>query len=185
MLIKDVVAFKKYNSFKIKLHFSNIDMSQSADNFSELNRYSLNSLLTKERISINIKISSKKRMLEELADLLSRDLPILNQHTVFSVLNERERLGSTGIGHGIALPHGRLNGIHDPIAAVMKLSQPLEFDSIDNLPISLVIGLLVPAEATNNHLQILSSLANAFSDPGLRKKIFAAQDTESLFNLFT
>ena len=88
----------------------------------------LESLLSRDRVATDVKTSSKKRMLEEMAELLSRHLPDMDQQTVFAVLNERERLGSTGIGHGIAIPHGRLNGISEPIAAAMKLSQPLDFE---------------------------------------------------------
>ena len=109
----------------------------------------------------------------------------MDQHTVFSILNERERLGSTGIGHGIALPHGRLNGIQEPIAAAMKLQQPLNFDAIDDQPIILVIGLLVPAEATDQHLRILSDLAGAFSDSSFRRTVSVASDADTLFNLLT
>ena len=145
----------------------------------------LNRLLSRERVAANVRISSKKRMLEELAELLSRQLPGMDQQTVFSILNERERLGSTGIGHGIALPHGRLNGIEDPIAAALKLQQPLDFDAIDDEPITMVIGLLVPAEATDQHLRILSDLAGAFSDSSYRQAVADANDADSLFNLLT
>ena len=143
----------------------------------------LQSLLSRERVAANVKVSSKKRMLEELAELLSRQLPGMDQHTVFSTMNERERLGSTGIGHGIALPHGRLNGIQEPIAAAMKLHQPLNFDAIDDQPITLVVGLLVPAEATDQHLRILSDLAGAFSDSSFRRAVSEASDADTLFNL--
>ena len=143
----------------------------------------LQGLLSRERVAANVKVSSKKRMLEELAELLSRQLPGMDQHTVFSTMNERERLGSTGIGHGIALPHGRLNGIQEPIAAAMKLQQSLNFDAIDNQPIILVVGLLVPADATDQHLRILSDLAGAFSDSGFRQAVSEASDADTLFDL--
>jgi PTS system nitrogen regulatory IIA component len=107
----------------------------------------------------------------------------MDQHTVFATMNERERLGSTGIGHGIALPHGRLNGIQEPIAAAMTLQRPLNFDAIDDQPITLVVGLLVPAEATDQHLRILSDLAGAFSDSGFRRAVSEASDADTLFNL--
>ena len=143
----------------------------------------LKALLSRDRVAVNVKISSKKRMLEEMAELLSRQLPGMDQQTVFSVLNERERLGSTGIGDGIALPHGRLNGISNPIAAAMKLHQPLDFDAIDDRPITIVIGLLVPAEATDQHLKILSELAGAFSNTDFRKTVFEVSSPDALFNL--
>jgi len=141
--------------------------------------------LARDRVAINVKTSSKKRMLEEMADRLSRHLPDMDQQTVFSVLNERERLGSTGIGHGIAIPHGRLNGISEPIAAVMTLGKPLDFDAIDDQPITLAIGLLVPAEATDQHLKILGDLAHAFSQDEFRKALFSATDADTLFDLLS
>lgn len=160
-------------------------MTQTARANETIDSGPLKRLLSRERVAANVRISSKKRMLEELAELLSRQLPGMDQPTVFSILNERERLGSTGIGHGIALPHGRLNGIHEPIAAAMKLAQPLDFDAIDDQPITMVIGLLVPAEATNQHLRILSDLAGAFSDSGFRDAVGEANDADSLFGLLT
>ena len=160
-------------------------MSQTAPNAATTEAGPLHTLLTRDRVAVAIKVSSKKRMLEELAELLSRQLPGMDQHTVFAVLNERERLGSTGIGHGIALPHGRLNGISEPIAAAVRLHQPLDFDAIDDKPITLVIGLLVPAEATDQHLRILSQLAGAFSDSPFRREIFEAADADTLYRLLT
>ena len=122
-------------------------------------------------------------MLEELSALLSRHQAPLDRHTVFQVLNERERLGSTGIGNGIALPHGRLNGISEPLAAVLRLRQGLDFDAVDDQPVTLVIGLVVPADATEQHLKILASLAQTFSEAGHRNRILEARDVDSLFNL--
>ena len=158
-------------------------MTQAAHSDEVKDTGPLQGLLNRERVAANVKVSSKKRMLEELAELLSRQLPGMDQHTVFSTMNERERLGSTGIGHGIALPHGRLNGIQEPIAAAMKLHQPLNFDAIDDQPITLVVGLLVPAEATDQHLRILSDLAGAFSDTDFRRAVSEASNADTLFNL--
>ena len=120
-------------------------------------------LLSTSRIRLNVAASSKKRMLEELAGLLSHNRSDLHRDTVFQVLNERERLGSTGIGDGIALPHGRLNGLTEPLAAVIRLRQALDFDAVDDGPVKLIVGLLVPANATEQHLDILASLAETFS----------------------
>ena len=124
-------------------------------------------------------------MLEELAGLLSHNRPELHRDTVFQVLNERERLGSTGIGDGIALPHGRLNGLTEPLAAVIRLRQTLDFDSVDDEPIRLIVGLLVPANATEQHLNILASLAETFNDRERRETILRARDAQTLFTLLT
>ena len=145
----------------------------------------LTGLLSTSRIRLNVSAPSKKRMLEELARLLSHNRPDLHRDTVFQVLNERERLGSTGIGDGIALPHGRLNGLTEPLAAVIRLRQALDFDSVDDKPIQLIVGLLVPANATEQHLNILASLAETFNNREQREAIFRARDAQTLFALLT
>ncbi len=104
---------------------------------------------------------------------------------MFQVLNERERLGSTGIGDGIALPHGRLNGLTEPLAAVIRLRQALDFDAVDDGPVKLIVGLLVPANATEQHLDILASLAETFSKGEQRRAILRARDAQTLFALLT
>ena len=145
----------------------------------------LTGLLSTSRIRLNVSAPSKKRMLEELAGLLSHNRSDLHRDTVFQVLNERERLGSTGIGGGIALPHGRLNGLTEPLAAVIRLRQALDFDSVDERPIQLIVGLLVPANATEQHLNILASLAETFNNTEQREAIFRARDAQTLFALLT
>ncbi len=142
-------------------------------------------LLSTGRIRLNVSAPSKKRMLEELAGLMSHNRSDLHRDTVFQVLNERERLGSTGIGDGIALPHGRLNGLTEPLAAVIRLRQALDFDSVDDKPIQLIVGLLVPANATEQHLNILASLAETFNDRERRETILRARDAQTLFTLLT
>lgn len=143
----------------------------------------LTGLLTVDRVLYDIPISSKKRLLEELALLLSKDNMSLNKDTVFRTLTERERLGSTGIGGGIALPHGRLNGISQCVAAVIRIRDPLDFDSLDEQPVYLAIALLVPADASKQHLQVLASLARLFSEPKRRQRILKAQDAKALYKM--
>ena len=145
----------------------------------------LTGLLSISRIRFNVSAPSKKRMLEELAGLLSHNRSDLHRDTVFQVLNDRERLGSTGIGYGIALPHGRLNGLNEPLAAVIRLRQALDFDSVDDGPIQLIVGLLVPANATEQHLNILASLAETFSNREQRDAILSARNAQTLFRLLT
>ncbi|MBL09595.1 MAG: PTS sugar transporter subunit IIA [Acidiferrobacteraceae bacterium] len=151
----------------------------------KIKRQCLEGILTIDRIHINVTISSKKRLLEELAISLSSNSTSLNKDTVSRTLTERERLGSTGIGGGIALPHGRLNGIDDCIAAIIRLREPLNFDSPDAQPIILAIGLLVPADASNKHLKILSSLATMFNDSEKRKSILSVEDPSTLLKFLT
>jgi len=145
----------------------------------------LTGLITLDRIRCDIAISSQKRLLEELAILLVEHSTALDKDTVFRVLIERERLGSTGIGAGIALPHGRLNGINECVAALIRLKQPLDFDAPDQQPISLAVALLVPAEASGEHLQTLASLAHLFDDIERRNDIINAVDAVTLLQLFT
>jgi PTS system nitrogen regulatory IIA component len=140
-------------------------------------------LLTADHIRYDIAISSKKRLLEELAGLLSQQRTALDKDTVCRTLTERERLGSTGIGGGIALPHGRLNGINECIAAAIRLKEPLDFNAPDEQPIGLAIALLVPADATKQHLQILAELARLFHDAERRDKILKAPDIAGLVAL--
>ena len=140
-------------------------------------------LLTADHVRYDIAISSKKRLLEELAGLLSQQKAALDKDTVCRTLTERERLGSTGIGGGVALPHGRLNGINECIAAAIRLKEPLVFDAPDEQPICLAIALLVPADAAKQHLQILAELAQLFHDAERRNKILKAPDSEGLVAL--
>ena len=143
----------------------------------------LQGLLTADHIHYDIAISSKKRLLEELAGLLSQQRKVLDKDTVCRTLTERERLGSTGIGGGIALPHGRLNGISECIAAAIRLKEPLSFDAPDEKPICLAIALLVPADAAKQHLQILAELARLFDNAERRDKILKAPDAAGLVAL--
>ncbi len=143
----------------------------------------LSRFVSRDRVEIDVYVSSKKRLLEEVADLLTVHSSDLDRDTVFQILNERERLGSTGIGEGIALPHGRINGIEDPIICAIRLGQPLDFDSIDNKPVTCVIGLLVPADANQTHLRILAKLAGAFSQSSIREKIQRCTDSDEFLEL--
>lgn len=141
--------------------------------------------IDRSRVRTAVHVSSKKRLIEEVADLLSSYSPELDRDTVFQILNQRERLGSTGIGDGFAIPHGRINGIDQPIICAMLLDQGLDFDAIDNRPVRCVVGLLVPADANQTHLQILARLARAFSQPEIQQRIMACEDDESFFDAVT
>ncbi len=141
--------------------------------------------LTPRRVVVDLHVSSKKRSLEEIASLLVRDNAGLNKDTVFQTLVNREKLGSTGIGHGVALPHGRLNGIDEPITAVARLQHALDFDAIDQEPVSLIIGLLVPPEANQTHLNLLAQLAKLMADENFRNYINESSNADELFERLT
>jgi PTS system nitrogen regulatory IIA component len=120
--------------------------------------------LTAERISCNSQAGSKKRILQEIGALLAYSSPRLTADAVFDSLLERERLGSTGLGKGVALPHARMDDIDQACGAFLQLREPVSFDAIDNQPVDLVFGLLVPSSATDEHLQLLAQLASMFSN---------------------
>lgn len=124
-------------------------------------------LITPDRVACNVKVGSKKRTLELLGGLIAGDVPDLTQPEVFESLVGRERLGSTGLGRGVALPHGRLKNHPRTVGAFMKLEGGVDFDAADNAPVDLIFALLVPEQSTDEHLQILARLAAMFSDPQL------------------
>ena len=141
-------------------------------------------LLAPANVAVDISVSSKKRLFEHLGLLFENHHGVASS-VVFDSLFARERLGSTGLGHGIALPHGRIKGLKDALGAFVRLSAPVPFDAPDGNPVNLVFALLVPEQATEKHLQILSELAQLFSDRGLRESMSAAADPASLHQLIS
>jgi len=135
------------------------------------------------RIGAGLEIASKKRLLEVLAELLAADNPGLQPETVFEHLLERERLGSTGLGHGIALPHARMKEVEGALGAFIQLREGIDFDAIDENPVDLAFALLVPESASEVHLQLLSNLASMFSDPQLRDSLRRASSKDELLQL--
>lgn len=124
-----------------------------------------------DRIGNNVEIASKKRLLEVLGGLLASADPGLHPEGVFEHLLERERLGSTGLGYGVALPHARMKEVTEALGAFIRLREGVDFDAVDNEPVDLVFGLLVPESANETHLQLLSDLASMFSDPAFRQDL--------------
>jgi PTS system nitrogen regulatory IIA component len=122
----------------------------------------ISDLLSPERIFINPDISSKKRLLEFISKGIAElcDLP---QATIYNNLLDRERLGSTGLGKGFAIPHARLNDLDTTIGCFIRLDQPVNYEAVDNKPVDLVFTIIIPQQATDEHLKILSSLAKIFS----------------------
>ena len=141
----------------------------------------LNELLTPKRIAVGMTASSKKRALEKIGSLLHQDSSGLDRNAAFRALVERERLGSTGIGNGIALPHGRLKGLRNPIGAFATLEQEMDFDAIDGKPVRIIFALLVPENANEEHLQILSMLATTFSDGHFCDTLAAIESTDEAY----
>ena len=141
----------------------------------------LNQLIAPDRVICLHDISSKKRLLEKLSQLLAQGALGLNHADIFNRLVERERLGSTGLGHGVALPHGRIAHLDQTIGAFILLQKPVDFDSIDGQPTDLLFALLVPEHHTDEHLQILASLAGMFSNQALCDKLRHCTNNDELF----
>ncbi len=138
-------------------------------------------LLTVERICCNADVASKKRAFERLAEILAAsDVAVHDEREIFDALNGRERLGSTGLGHGVALPHGRMPGLQQPLAAVLTLTAGIDFDAPDDQPVDLLFGLLMPEDCNEQHLQILAALAGMFSDAALRERLQQCTDARAL-----
>jgi PTS system nitrogen regulatory IIA component len=141
-------------------------------------------LLTPTHVLVDLQVSSKKRLFEQ-AGLLFENQDGIAKSVVFESLFARERLGSTGLGQGVAIPHGRIKGLKEAQGALLRLAQPVPFDSPDGQPVSLAFVLLVPEKATEKHLQILSELAQMFSDKALREAMAQAADAAALHQLVT
>jgi PTS system nitrogen regulatory IIA component len=139
-------------------------------------------LLSPAHIALDLPVSSKKRLFEQ-AGLLFENQYGVARSLVFDSLFARERLGSTGLGQGVAIPHGRIKGLKEARGAFLRLAQPVPFDAPDGNPVNLVFVLLVPEKATEKHLQILSELAQMFSDKSLRELMARAADAEALYQL--
>jgi PTS system nitrogen regulatory IIA component len=135
-------------------------------------------LLIRDRILCCADIGSKKRLFERLGELLAGDSGILSPNDIFDALINREKLGSTGLGKGVAIPHGRIPALEKPLCAIIKLAEPVDFDATDNLPVDLVFALLVPEESTEEHLQVLSTIAEVFSNASVCDALREC-DTES------
>ncbi len=141
-------------------------------------------LLPVANVVTDLQVSSKKRLFEQ-AGLLFENQHGLGRSVVFDSLFAREKLGSTGLGQGVAIPHGRIKGLKDAVCAFLRLAQPVPFDAPDGQPVSLVFVLLVPEQATEKHLQMLSELAQIFSDRSQREAMTQAPDAASLHRLIT
>lgn len=138
-------------------------------------------IVAQSRVAIAGDVQSKKRALEQLAETLADGTPYLTAADVFNGLIAREKLGSTGVGDGVAIPHARLKGIDDCIGALIRLPQGVDFEAADETPVDLIFGLLVPAEATEEHLKLLRSLAETFSEAEVVSDLREAGDDEALY----
>ena len=140
----------------------------------------LSNLISLDTIYPNMKASSKKQLLQELGNIakVKIGMPIFE---IASILMERERLGSTGVGHGVAIPHGRFSELDQICGIFVKLDKPVNYDSIDDQPVDLIFLLLVPEEAGADHLKALAKVSRIFRDQGTCDKLRGADNSDAIF----
>lgn len=141
------------------------------------------SLLPPTNVVVDLEASSKKRVFEQ-AGLLFENNQGLARSAVYDALFAREKLGSTGLGLGVAIPHGRIKGLKHAVGAFFRLAAPVQFDAPDGKPVELIFILLVPESANEQHLQLLSELAQMFSARTFREQVMATTDAAALHALF-
>jgi nitrogen PTS system EIIA component len=143
----------------------------------------LENILTPGRSFVNVPGGSKKAVLEEIARLIARQVPDFDWQDVYESLLAREKLGSTGFGNGIAIPHCRFKGCQAPVSAVLHLEKPVDFDAIDGAPVDLLFVLLVPEAATDAHLELLRQIASMLDRADVRASLRGAKSSDELYNV--
>lgn len=143
----------------------------------------LNAILATDRVASGVTVTSKKKALEELSRLLSKGTGALSATDIFNGLTAREKLGSTGLGHGVAIPHGRMPGVTGSVGAFVRLKHAVDYDAHDGQAVDLLFGLVVPVAATEEHLKHLAAIAEKFSDEAFCQKMRAADSDGALHDL--
>ncbi|MFL6652310.1 MAG: PTS sugar transporter subunit IIA [Sulfurifustaceae bacterium] len=145
----------------------------------------IQTLLTRRRVSVGVAATTKQRLFECVGELLHAETDILDAKQAADALAARERLGSTGVGSGVALPHGRVAGLPAALGAFCTLERALDYGALDHKPVTMVFALLVPIEANEEHLKILAELAGLFANKAWRESLLAAPSAEELYNRLT
>jgi PTS system nitrogen regulatory IIA component len=143
----------------------------------------ISKILDKQHILLDTESTSKKRVFERVG-LLFENTQQIARSLVFDSLFAREKLGSTGLGQGVAIPHGRVKGLRDAVACFVKTNHPIAFDAPDSHPVQLIMVLLVPERATDLHLQLLGELAQMFSDKAFREQLQDCDDAAEIHQMF-
>jgi PTS system nitrogen regulatory IIA component len=141
----------------------------------DLRRY-----LSSDRVDVAVEVTSRKRLLEFMAASLARNSETPDQQSIFHQLVERERLGSTGVGQGIALPHGRMEELDDARISIATLASPIDYESPDAIPVDIVFALIVPEHANANHLGILARIAGIFSRQDARNELLSLPGADEI-----
>ena len=142
-------------------------------------------LLSPGRILAGVRINSRKRLLELISETLAKKNKELNSREIFESLCVREQLGSTCLGDGVAIPHGRISGTRDVEAIFLQLIKPLPFDADDGKPVDLIFAMAVPKHCTEDHSKLLSSIVDRFSDPELLERLREAADANEIWQLLS
>jgi len=149
----------------------------------------LNELLIRDCVAIDLKVTSKKQLIQEMADIMVncgcfKNNPVKSRDIIAAAM-ERERLGSTGVGSGVALPHAKIEGLENVKIALARLETGVDFESIDHRPVDLVVLILAPTKAGGDHLRALSLISRRLRNEDVRARLRRAPDTESLYTIFT
>lgn len=144
---------------------------------------SLRDALDPGRVMLAAEVRSKKAVLEALANMFAGQVSGLTASAVFDALVAREKLGSTGLGEGVAIPHGRVRGAQEALAALLVTAEPVDFDASDGGPVDVFVALLVPEDANQTHLELLAELAGQLDQSTLRAALRAARDNEGACDL--
>ena len=143
----------------------------------------ISQILPAERVFIDMPVSVQNDLFDRVGDVFARELGLTKKHVV-SALSQREKLGSTGLGQGVAIPHGRIKGLKQAEGVFVRTQTPIEFSAPDGAPVSMVFVMLVPEQANESHLRLLSELAQIFSDRGFRDRLGEAASPTEAWSLF-
>lgn len=141
----------------------------------------LSEMIKEKNIILELKAKDKKGVLEELAGVIARQEPSVDKEALVRVLLEREQLGTTGIGDGVAIPHGKLNGIEHPVISFGRSSKGLDFESMDGQPTFIFFLLVAPDNSSGVHLQVLAKIAKMLKSRAFRNKLMEADSTEAIY----
>lgn len=162
-----------------------MDMQQpQASDAAETASVEIGNFIDDQRVVIDLDVSSRKRLFEQMAKLISADATAPHVDAVLHVLTKREKLGCTAIGDGIALPHGRIGGFAKPVIAIARLKKAIDYDAADGKLVWLAVCLLAPLEADQTHLHLLAALAARFNTPGFLGRIKNARSVAELTAYF-
>lgn len=150
---------------------------------------SLNKLIARDCVAIDLKVGGKKQLVQELADLVVHcgclENAEIKSRDIVNAAMERERLGSTGVGSGVALPHARIEGLNKVVVAMARLDTPIDFEAIDDRPVDIAVLILAPPDAGSDHLRALAQISRRLRNEDVRGRLRRAPDAESLYVIFT